>query len=69
MSEAHVCAHCGATIAGKGILYLDHVFCSDDCCDEYTLDFDEDDLDFDGAGIGGGRGDLDDDFEISPDDF
>lgn len=69
MSHAGVCAHCGAAIEGKGILYRDHIFCSDDCCDEYALAFVMDDPGFDDDEVSTPGGFLDDDFEINPDDF
>ena len=34
-----VCAQCGAEIEGKGIHFRKHVFCSDECCEEFEAEF------------------------------
>jgi hypothetical protein len=34
-----VCAQCGAEIESKGIHFRNHVFCSDECCEEYEAEF------------------------------
>ena len=34
-----VCAQCGAEIESKGIHFRNHVFCSDECCEEYETEF------------------------------
>jgi hypothetical protein len=34
-----VCAQCGVEIENKGIHFRNHVFCSDECCEEYEAEF------------------------------
>ncbi len=34
-----VCTQCGVEIEGKGIHFRNHVFCSDECCEEYETEF------------------------------
>jgi hypothetical protein len=34
-----VCAQCGVEIESKGIHFRGHVFCSDECCEEYEAEF------------------------------
>ena len=34
-----VCTQCGVEIESKGIHFRGHVFCSDECCEEYEADF------------------------------
>ncbi len=34
-----VCTQCGAEIESKGIHFRNHVFCSDECCEEYETEF------------------------------
>ena len=36
-----VCAQCGVEIESKGIHFRNHVFCSDECCEEYETEFAE----------------------------
>lgn len=36
-----VCAQCGVEIESKGIHFRNHVFCSDECCEEYEAEFAE----------------------------
>jgi len=63
--ENQSCAQCGVEIEGKGITFRGHVFCGDECCEEFEAEFaakggpDDDDLDDD---------DFDDD-DFDEDDF
>jgi len=34
-----VCAQCGVEIESKGIHFRNHVFCSDECCEDYEAEF------------------------------
>ena len=34
-----VCTQCGVEIESKGIHFRNHVFCSDECCEEYEAEF------------------------------
>ena len=34
-----VCTQCGVEIESKGIHFRGHVFCSDECCEEYEAEF------------------------------
>ena len=34
-----VCTQCGVEIESKGIHFRNHVFCSDECCEEYDTEF------------------------------
>ena len=34
-----VCTKCGVEIESKGIHFRGHVFCSDECCEEYEAEF------------------------------
>ena len=34
-----VCAQCGVEIESKGIHFRNHVFCSDECCEEFEAEF------------------------------
>ncbi len=34
-----VCTQCGVEIESKGIHFRNHVFCSDECCEEYETEF------------------------------
>ncbi len=34
-----VCTQCGVEIESKGIHFRGHVFCSDECCEEYANEF------------------------------
>jgi hypothetical protein len=34
-----VCTQCGVGIESKGIHFRNHVFCSDECCEEYDAEF------------------------------
>lgn len=34
-----VCTQCGVEIEGKAIHFRNHVFCSDECCEEYETEF------------------------------
>ena len=34
-----VCAQCGVEIENKGIHFRNHVFCSDECCEDYEAVF------------------------------
>ena len=34
-----VCTQCGVEIGSKGIHFRGHVFCSDECCEEYEAEF------------------------------
>jgi hypothetical protein len=34
-----VCTQCGVEIKSKGIHFRGHVFCSDECCEEYEAEF------------------------------
>jgi hypothetical protein len=34
-----VCTQCGVEIEGKGIHFRNHVFCRDECCEEYETEF------------------------------
>ncbi len=43
MSDYSVCAQCGVDIEDSGIQFRGHVFCSDECCEEYEMDFQEKD--------------------------
>ena len=77
-----VCAKCGVEIASKGIHFRNHVFCSDECCEEYDAEFAEkgepvidelldDDLlsdDLDDDELGFRDGDLEDNLD-EDDDF
>ena len=66
-----VCAQCGVEIESKGIHFRNHVFCSDECCEEYEAEFadkDEpviDELTDDDAG----SEDIDDDLGYRDDDL
>ncbi len=33
------CSQCGIEIEGKGIHFRDRVFCSDECCEEFEVEF------------------------------
>ena len=37
--DFNVCTRCGVEIESKGIHFRGHVFCSDECCEEYEADF------------------------------
>ncbi len=43
MTDYSVCNQCGAEIEEKGIHFRDHVFCSDECCEEYEAEFQDKD--------------------------
>ena len=43
MTDYSVCNQCGAEIEEKGIHFRGHVFCSDECCEEYEKDFQDKD--------------------------
>ena len=43
MSDYSVCTQCGAEIEESGIQFRGHMFCSDECCEEYELEFQEKD--------------------------
>ena len=49
------CTHCAAEIEGKPVSYRGHVFCSDECCEEYDEVF--------AAKGGPADDDLDDDLD------
>lgn len=34
-----VCTQCGVEIETKGIHFRNHVFCSDECCEEFDAEF------------------------------
>ena len=34
-----VCTQCGVEIGSKGIHFRGHVFCRDECCEEYEAEF------------------------------
>ena len=34
-----VCTQCGVDIESKGIHFRNHVFCSDECCEEFDAEF------------------------------
>jgi hypothetical protein len=38
-----VCTQCGVEIESKGIHFRGHVFCRDECCEEYDKEFAEKD--------------------------
>ena len=39
MSDYSVCNQCGSEIEEKGIHFRGHIFCCDECCEEYEADF------------------------------
>ncbi len=41
MSDYHVCTQCGAEIEESGIQFRGLTFCSDECCEEYEKDYQE----------------------------
>ena len=43
MSDYNVCNQCGTEIEEKGIHFRGHVFCCDQCCEEYDTEFQEKD--------------------------
>ena len=43
MSDYSVCNQCGVEIEEKGIHFRNHIFCSDRCCEEYEVEFQDKD--------------------------
>jgi len=43
MSDYSVCNQCGAEIEEKGIHFHGHVFCCDECCEDFDTAFQEKD--------------------------
>jgi hypothetical protein len=39
MSDYSQCTQCGVEIESSGIQFHGHIFCSDECCEEYDKDF------------------------------
>lgn len=76
--DSKVCSQCGVELENMGVRFKDHVFCSDDCCDEFEEQLSGDDipaledLDDDGeellSGRSGGLG-YGDDLDLDDDDL
>lgn len=76
-----VCTQCSLEIEGKGIHYRDHVFCSDECCEEFDEELvksgepdldeldEEIDEDFDDDDLGYQDDDPDTEDDFLDDDF
>ncbi len=43
MSDYSTCHQCGAEIEEKGIHFRNHIFCCDECCEDYEKDFQDKD--------------------------